>query len=87
MLAADVPHPIHDRQGLEAVRLPAEAKDRISSRIERLAANPFPKDTPKPKGFADAYRVRVGKYRILYKLAWEEKAIVVFRIALRKKAY
>ncbi|MCD6357774.1 MAG: type II toxin-antitoxin system RelE/ParE family toxin [Thermoproteales archaeon] len=36
---------------------------------------------------ADAYRVRVGDYRILYRVYWKERMVVVFRIALRRRAY
>lgn len=75
------------RASRELERLPVEAKKRISFRIERLAANPFPRDTAKLKGLGDAYRLRVGKYRVLYRVVWEQRAIVVFRVAPRKKAY
>lgn len=75
------------RASRELERLPVEARRRISLRIEHLAGNPFPRDTAKLKGLGDAYRLRVGKYRVLYRVVWEERAIVIFRVAVRKKAY
>jgi len=75
------------RASKELEKLPEKMRQRVSSRIEELAANPLPRDVAKLKGLGDAYRVRVGKYRILYRVVWEEKVIIIFRIALRGRAY
>ena len=55
--------------------------------IKKLEEVPLPSGVAKLKGLRDAYRIRVGKYRVLYRIQWKERMIVVFRIALRKKAY
>ena len=47
----------------------------------------MPKGVAKLAGLRDAYRVRVGDYRILYRVYWKERTIIVFRTALRKRAY
>ena len=55
--------------------------------IKKLEEVPLPSGVAKLKGLRDAYRIRVGKYRVLYRILWKERMIVVFRITLRKKAY
>jgi len=52
-----------------------------------LSSDPLPRGAAKLAGLKDAYRVRVGDYRILYRVYWEERIIVVFRIAPRRRAY
>ena len=50
------------------------------------------KDEPRPKGCKKllnivGYRIRVGDYRILYRIKDEELEIFVFKVALRKDVY
>ena len=78
---------LSSRASRELGRLPREIKESVSSRIEALADNPFPSGVVKLRGLKDAYRVRVGRYRILFRVVWEERGIVVFRIAPRGRAY
>jgi len=40
----------------------------------------------KLKGFKNQYRLRVGKYRVLFELA-PEKKLLVFAVVPRKAAY
>lgn len=55
--------------------------------IEGLSSNPLPRGVVKLVGLKDAYLLRVGSYRVLYRVYWEERMVVVFRIAPRKEAY
>ena len=71
----------------ELSRLPDEYRDRVKIAIKKLEEVPLPSGVAKLKGLRDAYRIRVGKYRVLYRVLWKKRMIVVFRIALRKKAY
>ena len=41
----------------------------------------------KLRGEVDVYRVRVGDYRVLYKIIWREKVILIFKIAHRRHVY
>ncbi len=68
-------------------RISPEVRKRIEEKIRELALDPLPRGVAKLAGLKDAYRVRIGDYRILYRVYWEEKIVVVFRIALRKGAY
>jgi mRNA interferase RelE/StbE len=51
-----------------------------------LEENPLPKGVKKLSGI-DAYRIRVGDYRILYQINSKKKIIEIIAIAHRKDAY
>ncbi len=68
-------------------RLPREIGERIRRRLHELEGNPFPRDVARVRGLEDAYRIRVGSYRVLYRILWDERVILVFRIAPRRTAY
>ena len=55
--------------------------------MKELENNPFPRGTIKLVGEEDVYRLRAGGYRILYRILWDKRAIIVFRIAPRERAY
>ena len=59
---------------------------RIAGVIELLSANPFPPKATKLRG-REAWRVRVGDYRVLYTVNQGELMIVVIRIAHRREVY
>jgi mRNA interferase RelE/StbE len=62
-------------------------KKRIFNRIKELGENPFPLDFKKLKGEKDVYRIRVGDFRILYKIIREDEVILIFRIDKRSRVY
>lgn len=58
--------------------------------LENLSNNPVPAklyDVKKLRGFVDTFRVRIGKIRIVYKIFWEEKAILIFKVGERESVY
>jgi mRNA interferase RelE/StbE len=59
-------------------------RKRIRDRIDGLAKNP--RDGKKLTG-DDLWRVRVGKYRIVYKIEDDKVLITVVRIANRDEVY
>lgn len=67
--------------------LPNRLRRRIEEKIKLLAEDPLPRGVAKLIGLEHAYRLRIGDYRILYSIRWREKIIIIFRIALRRKAY
>lgn len=71
----------------ELGRLPPTVREKVEERIERLSLDPLPRGVAKLAGLRNAYRVRVGDYRILYRIYWKERMIVIFRIAPRRRAY
>ncbi len=44
-------------------------------------------DIKKMVGPKNAFRLRVGTYRILFSVHWEEKEILVYEINTRERAY
>jgi mRNA interferase RelE/StbE len=66
--------------------LSREAQRRIRPKIDALAQNPYPHGTKKLKG-ENAFRIRVGDYRIVYEIRNNELVVLVLRIAHRREAY
>jgi len=66
-----------------------QKKDRqcIVARILALAEEPRPIGCEKLAGHSDRYRVRVGRYRIVYSIADAELLVLVVRVADRKNVY
>ena len=60
---------------------------RIDRAIQGLRNDPFPGGIKKLRGEENRYRIREGKYRILYEVDQKNKTIVIYRIKLRKAAY
>ena len=60
---------------------------RIFPRIKALAKDPRPNGAKKLKGSKDAWRIRVGDYRVIYMIDDEEKRVRVTRIAYRREVY
>lgn len=67
-------------------RLPASTQERINNAIAGLAGNPRPVGNRKLTA-REGYRVRVGDYRILYRIDDEAKSIVVYRVMSRGDVY
>lgn len=63
-----------------------EMRKRLEDKISELFATPFPTGYRKLRGAANAYRLRVGDYRILYAIVSKDE-ILVFKIARRERAY
>jgi len=60
---------------------------RIAPRIDELAKNPIPPGAKKLRGEPSHYRIRVGDYRIIYRIEGSRVAIVVVKIGHRREVY
>jgi mRNA interferase RelE/StbE len=67
-------------------RIPDKEVVRISQRIENLASNPRPMGVQKLTE-TEGYRIRAGRYRILYEIDDKKSVVSVYRIKHRKEAY
>jgi mRNA interferase RelE/StbE len=67
-------------------RLPASTQERINNAIAGLAGDPRPIGTKKLTA-REGYRVRVGDYRILYRIDDEAKMVTIYRVMSRGDAY
>lgn len=60
---------------------------RILSAIGPLASEPRPRHCRKLVGSENSYRLRVGRYRVLYQVDDENRLITVFAIGHRREIY
>lgn len=69
-------------------RLSRQDQKRISDKIDALAQEPRPSGVEKLQGKGeDAYRIRVGMYRVLYEIRDRELVILVIKIGHRREVY
>ena len=66
--------------------IPQEDVRRILLRIDALALEPRPQGCQKLTG-KERYRVRVGRYRIVYEIRDEVLLVIVVAVAHRKGVY
>ena len=67
-------------------KLPNQIADPILNSISELENNPRPQGFKKLKG-RDGYRIRIGNYRIIYKIFEKELVIDVITLGHRKDVY
>lgn len=70
---------------LEAIPLKKD-RQRVASRIRRLAENPRPPGCQKLSG-RDRFRIRQGVYRIVYSIQNRQLIVVVIKVGHRKDVY
>lgn len=66
--------------------LPLEVYRRVDSAIEHLALNPRPPGCLKLSA-EEGYRIRIGKYRVLYTVDDQTKSITIYRVKHGSQAY
>ena len=72
----------------ELASLPKAIRVRTGKKIDSLQTNPNPQGDKLLKGKGrEAYRVRVGDYRILYQIQREILTILVIKIGHRREVY
>jgi mRNA interferase RelE/StbE len=67
--------------------LDRQAQRRISTKVAELAEDPFPPGVRKLQGEEDHWRLRVGDYRIIYRVEKQRLVIVIVRIGHRREVY
>ena len=70
----------------QILKLEASVRRRIFKKLDALAINPRPAGVEKLTA-VDAYRVRVGDYRIIYDIEDDKTAVVVHKVGNRKDVY
>lgn len=72
----------------EIEKLPTkEERQRAVRRIQGLAGDPRPYGAEKLAGQVNRYRVRQGRYRIVYSVEDGAATVTVFKVAHRKEVY
>ena len=78
---------IKNRVQKELKKIPNKDGIRLAKAINKLRQEPRPRGCEKLTGGEREYRIRVGKYRILYEIQEAVLVIVVVRVAHRRKVY
>jgi len=68
-------------------RLCGNTLRRVLEALTALRENPRPPGCLKLRGAEDAYRIRVGDYRVLYSVDDGAQTIMVWRVRHRREAY
>ena len=68
-------------------KLPIEIKTRLQKAMNALQIEPRPPGMKKLAGEDDLYRIRVGDYRVIYKIDDAVLLITVMRIRHRREVY
>ena len=65
----------------------AKLKKRLDDAIEALSDDPRPNGCRKLAGTSDRYRIRVGDYRIIYRIDDGKVTVLVLVIGHRREVY
>lgn len=70
----------------ELDRLSDGIANRILARLTELETNPRPPDVKKLKG-RNAWRIRVGDFRVIYEIHDREQRVLVITVGHRREVY
>ena len=68
-------------------KLPRADQLRVVRAIQALATDPRPPGSRKLSGHEDVFRVRIGRYRMLYSIEGRRLVIIVLKVGDRKDVY
>jgi mRNA interferase RelE/StbE len=68
-------------------KIPNPHQRRIAKAIDALAGDPRPPGCTRIVGAQDAYRIRVGDYRVVYEVVDRVLIVYVIRVGHRKEVY
>ena len=68
-------------------KIPKKDVQHIVVAMERLAMHPFPVGSRKLSGYEKIFRIRIGKYRVIYEVEGQKLLILVLKIGHRKDIY
>jgi len=68
-------------------KIPKKDVGHIVVAMQRLAAHPFPVGARKLSGYEKVFRIRIGKYRVIYEVEGQKLFILVLKIGHRKDIY
>jgi mRNA interferase RelE/StbE len=62
--------------------------ERIKKKLNELKENPVPHDAKRVVGYElPTFRIRIGKYRALYRINHQENRIIVVKMDHRERVY
>ncbi len=67
--------------------LPPGYKNKLKEILSALKENPYSYPYKKIRGETNLYRIRIGKYRILYEINKDKNQIIILKIDKRERVY
>ena len=71
----------------ELQNLDPQIARRILKQIEALVANPRPSGVVKLEGASDLWRIRVGEWRVVYRISDRDRLVDINAVRHRRDAY
>jgi mRNA interferase RelE/StbE len=68
-------------------KLPEKDQLRVVRAVLLLTDEPHPKGSRKLSGYDDVFRIRVGRFRVLYSVSESRLIILVLKVGHRKHIY
>ena len=78
---------LHAAVPKELKKLPAKIRHRAKATIDGLADETIPVGAGRLRGRENAYRIRIGTYRIVYEVHVTEIVVYVVGVAHRREVY
>ncbi len=71
----------------ERRKLPSKIRKRVNQALLNLEVDPRPPGCTKLKGYRNRWRIRIGDYRVIYRVKDNEIEVLVLKIAHRREVY
>lgn len=68
-------------------RIAKRDRNRLVEAIRGLADAPRPNGARKLQGYDEVYRIRVGRYRVIYEVFDDRVVVIVLKVGHRKDIY
>jgi mRNA interferase RelE/StbE len=68
-------------------KLPPAIQHRLTTAMLRLGGDPWPPGAKRLKGPSEVFRIRVGDYRVLYRVIDDRLVVLLIRIGHRREVY
>lgn len=90
---------LYRKSGMFEIKLDGQPRDflrkcekalfeRIREKLNELRENPVPHDAKRVVGYEPpTFRIRIGKYRALYRINYQERRVIVVKIDHRETVY
>jgi mRNA interferase RelE/StbE len=59
----------------------------MAAKLDALLSDPYPPDAKKLKNGNGRFRIRIGNYRIIYRIEEEQLVILIIKIGHRRNIY